>query len=173
MRTVFLGLSLSALLLATGLPAQAQPKPPAGPPVSDIQVGIGPDLRRKAADQHYGQGDVNHLADELHRDLQRELSQAGRLGPGGVRLELSITDAAPDHPTQEQMERQPSLDYLRSVGKGGATIDGFEIRPDGGRRKIHFTYFEDSLRMSRGQSTWGDAENTLDWFARDYAKGRK
>jgi hypothetical protein len=173
MRSAFLGLSLSAMLLAAGASAQAQPRPPAGPPVSDIQVSIGQDLRRKAADQNYGQGEVDRLAQDLHRDLQRELGKVGRLGPGGVRLDLAITDATPDHPTQEQLARQPGLDYLRSVGKGGATIDGFEIRPDGTRRKIHFSYFEDALRMARGQSTWGDAENTFDWFARDYANGRK
>jgi hypothetical protein len=173
MRSAFLGLSLSALLLATGLPVQAQPRPPAGPPVSDIRVVIGPDLRKKATDLNYGQGEVAQLADDLHRDLQRELGRVGRLGPGGVRLDLAVTDAAPNHPTHEQMSRQPGLDYLRSVSKGGATIDGFEIRPDGSRHKIHFSYFEDSLRMAQGQSTWGDAENTLDWFARDYANGRK
>jgi hypothetical protein len=172
MRTVFLGLAISSALLAGGLAAQAQPRP-ARPPVSDIQVTIGPDLRSKAASLNYGRGEVEHLADELHRDLQRELTKVGRLGPGGVRLELTITDASPDHPTQEQLARQPSLDYLRSVGKGGATIDGVEIGPNGARRKLHFSYFEDSLRMARGQATWGDTENTLDWFARDYANGRK
>jgi hypothetical protein len=157
------------LVLAAGA-AQASPSP--APPVSDVQVVIGPDLQRKAQD--YGPADVQQLASELKTDVERELRKAGRLGaPGGVRLELKLSDAVPNHPTMAQLGREPSLDYLRSVGKGGATIDGFEVRPDGSRRKVHFDYYEISLYQARGQSTWGDAQNTFDWFARDYAKGRR
>lgn len=169
MRGSILSLSLAATLVGAPLAAGAQPA--ARPPVSDIQVHIGPELQRKAHD--YGQRDLALLTEELRRDLQRELGRAGRLGPNGVRLDLQISDAIPNHPTQEQLAARPGLDYLRSVAKGGATIDGFEIQPGGARRKLHFENYEQSLRMARGQSTWGDAENTFDWFARDYARGKR
>ena len=170
MRRTGLALSLSLLLASAALAAGAQPSRPL-PPVSDIQIGIGPQLRAQA--QTYGQRDVDMLAGELKKDIEGELRRAGRLGPGGVRLELVITDAKPDHPTQKQLGDQPGLDYLRSVGKGGATIDGAEIRPDGSRRPLHFSYYEESLRMARGLGTWGDAENTFLWFAHDYAVGKR
>ena len=80
---------------------------------------------------------------------------------------LTITDATPDHPTMAQLGNNPSLDYMRSVGRGSATIDGVEIRPDGARRPVHFDYQQQFLREARAASTWGDAENTFDWFARD------
>jgi hypothetical protein len=160
----------SLLLVSAPLGAVAQPHRPL-PPVSEVSVGIGPQLQAKASD--YGRRDLDMLAGELKKDMESELRHAGRMGPGGVRLDLWITDAKPNHPTQKQLEDQPGLDYLRSVGKGGATIDGTEIAPDGARRKLHFENYEESLRMARGQSTWGDAENVFMWFAHDYAKGNR
>ena len=164
-------IALASLLLASApLAAAAQPAHPL-PPVSEVRVGIGPQLRAKASE--YGQRDVDMLAGDLKKDMENELRRAGRLGPGGARLELWITDATPNHPTMKQLADQPGLDYMRSFGKGGATIDGDEIRPNGARRHLHFTYTEESLRMARGQSTWGDAENVFMWFAHDYAQGKR
>jgi hypothetical protein len=164
------GLRLALLFAAAPLIAAAAPPRPL-PPVSDIRVGIGPNLEARASE--YGQRDLDMLARDLKGDLERELRSAGRLGPGGVRLELSITDAAPDHPTMKQLQDQPSLDYMRSVGRGRATIDGFEIQPDGARRHLHFEYEQMYLGMARGLGTWGDAENTFMWFAHDYARGNR
>jgi hypothetical protein len=165
-------LALASLLLLGSAPlaASAQPARPL-PPISDVRVGIGPQLRAQAAD--YGPRDVDMLAADLKKDVENELRRAGRLGPGGARLELWITDATPNHPTQKQLADRPGLDYMRSVGKGGATIDGEEIQPNGARRHLHFDYTEESLRMARGQSTWGDAENVFMWFAHDYANGKR
>jgi hypothetical protein len=170
MRRSGLAFSLTLALAAASSVAVADAPRPL-PPVSDIRVGIGPQLRAKA--DTYGQRDLDMLAADLKKDLEQELRKAGRLGPNGARLELWITEASPNHPTMKQMSDQPGLDYMRSVGKGGATIDGAEIRPDGSRRNLHFSYNEESLRMARGQSTWGDAENVFMWFAHDYAIGKR
>jgi len=166
------GAALSlTLLLASPLAALAQPAPRPLPPVSEVQVTIGPRLEAKARD--YGQRDLDLLAQELKTDVENQLRRKNRLGPGGVRLMLTITDAKPDHPTMAQLGNNPSLDYMRSVGRGSATIDGVEIKPDGARRPVHFDYEQMYLRDARAESTWGDAENAFDWFAREYADGRR
>jgi hypothetical protein len=164
-------LLLSLLLASTPFAASAQPAPRPLPPVSEVQVTIGPRLQNKAHD--YGQRDLDMLAHELKTDVETQLRRKGRLQPGGVQLMLTITDATPDHPTMAQLGNNPSLDYQRSVGRGSATIDGVEIRPDGARRPIHFDYQQTFLREARVQSTWGDAETSFDWFARDYANGHR
>jgi hypothetical protein len=166
------GAALSlTLLLASPLAAFAQPAPRSLPPVSEVQVVIGPRLEAKAHD--YGQRDLDLLASELKTDVENQLRRKNRLGPGGVRLMLTITDATPDHPTMAQLGNNPGLDYMRSVGRGSATIDGVEIQPDGARRPVHFQYEQEYLREAHAQGTWGDAENTFDWFAREYADGRR
>jgi hypothetical protein len=158
------GAALSlTLLLASPLAAHAQPAPRPLPPVSEVQVTIGPRLEARAHD--YGQ--------ELKTDVETQLRRKNRLGPGGVRLMLTIVDATPDHPTMTQLGNNPSLDYMRSVGRGSATVDGVEIAPDGARRPVHFDYEQMYLRDARVESTWGDAENAFDWFAREYADGRR
>jgi hypothetical protein len=169
MRRYGIALSLSLMLSAAPLVAAAQPQP--SMPVSDVRVTVGPRLEAKAHD--YGQGDLDMLARELKKDVEDQLRRKGRLAPGGLTLELVITDATPDHPTMTQLGNNPSLDYMRSVGKGSATIDGFEIRADGSRRPIHFDYQQLYLQEARVQGTWGDAENTFAWFARDYANGKR
>jgi hypothetical protein len=163
-------LSLSLLLSSAPFAASAQPAPRPLAPVSEVQVTIGPRLEAKAHD--YGQRDLDMLAHELKKDVEDQLRRKGRLQPGGARLMLTITDATPDHPTMAQLGNNPSLDYMRSVGRGSAVIDGIEIRPDGARRPVHFDYQQQFLREARVQSTWGDAENTFDWFAHEYAEGR-
>jgi hypothetical protein len=165
-------LSLSLLLSSAPLAASAQPPaPPPLPPVSEVQVTIGPRLEAEAHD--YGQSDLDMLAHELKKDVEDQLRRKGRLQPGGVRLMLTITDATPNHPTAAQLGNDPQLDPMRSVGRGSATIDGVEIRPDGARRPVHFDYRQTFLPEAGAQSTWGDAETTFEWFAREYAQGRR
>jgi hypothetical protein len=169
MRPNGLALAFSLLLAASPLAASAQPHPLVT--VSDVHVAIGPRLQAKASD--YGQGDLDMLARELKKDVEDALRRKGRLGPGGAHLELTIVDAKPDHPTMQQLSNNPSLDYIHSVSKGSATIDGVEIQPNGARRPVHFDYEQTFLRDARVQGTWGDAENTFDWFAREYAAGKQ
>jgi hypothetical protein len=165
------GLALASLLLLSTAPLSANAQKHPLLPVSDVTVAIGPHLQAKA--EEYGQDDLNMLARELKKDVEDQLRRKGRLGPNGLRLALVITDAKPDHPTMEQMRRQPGLDYMHSVSRGAATIDGEEIQPNGTRRHVHFDYEQLNFRDARTQGTWGDAENTFDWFAREYAAGKR
>lgn len=164
--------SLSILLASTAFAASAQPAPRAPPPVSEVQVTIGPQLQAKARD--YGQSDLDGLARELKKDVEDQLGRKGRLQPGGVRLMLTLADATPDHPTSTQLANNSQLDYMRSAGHGAAVIDGVELRPDGTRRPVHFDGFKTWLPYEAGASiTWGGAETALDGFAREYAEGRR
>jgi hypothetical protein len=170
MRRSELVLSLAALACAAPLAALAQGPLP---PVTDVTVTIGPRLQAKA--QEYGPRDLADLTRDLKGDVEKELRRAGRMGggPGAVRLQLVITDAVPDHPTMQQLSAQPGLDYMRSVGKGGATIDGTEVGPGGQGRHVHFDNYATYLYEARSYGTWGDAQNTFSWFARDYARGHR
>jgi hypothetical protein len=137
--------------------------------VSDVTVSIGPKLQAKASD--YGQRDLDALAQELKKDVERDLSAKGRLGPGGAHLELVIADAKPNRPTFAQMGRNPSLS-MRSIGIGGATIEGVETA-EGSRRTLSYSWWESDIRQERGASTWSDADRVFDTFAHDYANGRR
>jgi hypothetical protein len=162
--------SLFILLASTAFAASAEPARPL-PPVSEVQVTIGPQLQAKARD--YGQRDLDMLAQDLKKDVESELRGKGRLQPGGARLMLTLTDATPDHPTATQLGNEPQLDPMRSVGRGSAVIDGVEIRPDGARRPVHVDDRQKFLGLAAGMSTWGDAETLFESFAREYAEGRR
>jgi hypothetical protein len=164
-------LSLSLLLSSAPLAASAQPPAPRPlPPVSEVQVTIGPRLEAEAHD--YGQSDLDMLAHELKKDVEDQLRRQGRLQPGGVSLMLTLTDATPNHPTKAQLASNPQLDYMHSVGRGSAVIDGVETSPDGTRRPVHFGYKQMFLRQAFAASTWSDAENSFNSFAQEYAEGR-
>jgi hypothetical protein len=169
MRPNGLAFAFSLLLAAAPFAAGAEPHPPIA--VSEVKVAIGPRLEAKAKD--YGQDQLDMLAGDLKKDVQDALQRKGRLGSGGARLELTIVDAKPDHPTPQQLMKTPGLDYARSVGRGMAVIDGFEIQPNGARRHLHFEYEPGFLGDARVEGTWGDAENTFEWFAQDYAAGKR
>jgi hypothetical protein len=170
MRRSGLAVPLFIVFASTAFAASAQPARPL-PPVSEVQVSIGPQLAAKARD--YGQRELDLLTHELKTDVEDQLRRTGRLQPGGARLMLTLTDATPDHPTAAQLGNEPQLDPMRSVGRGSAVIDGVEIRPDGARRPIHIDDRQKFLALAAGLSTWGDAETIFEGFAREYAEGRR
>jgi hypothetical protein len=153
---------LLSLALALAAPAAADAQ------ASDVNVVIGPELQDKARD--LGQRDLDRLAADLEASVERAVSRTGR-GAGG-RLELTIVDATPSRPTFEQMAHRPSLD-MRSVANGGATIEGVEISPDGDRRPVRFSWYEDDIRWASGRATWTDTHKAFDIFARQYATGKR
>lgn len=150
-----------SLLLAAG-PAMAQGAP-------DVTVSIGPELQQKA--KEYGEKDLQRLAADLEADVEKAIASSGRLAPGS-RLELVLTDAKPSRPTFTQMSRTPGLD-MRSVYNGGATIEGVEIAADGARRPVRYSWYENDIRWGRAKTVWTDAESAFDWFARQYAAGKR
>ena len=153
-------LYLSLLLAAAPAAAAAQ--------AADVRVSIGPELQEKA--DELGRRDLERLAAELEAEVEQAVARSGQAADG--RLELVLTDARPSRPTFEQMARKPGLS-MQSVANGGAALEGVEIRPDGTRRPVKFSWYESDIRWASGRAVWTDAERAFDIFARQYAAGKR
>ncbi|WP_332768135.1 hypothetical protein [Phenylobacterium sp.] len=136
--------------------------------VSSVQVTVGPDLAKKAAED-YGVRDIERLVAELQADVQRELRRTGVLAGG--RVELTLTDARPNRPTFKQLGDRPGLSY-QSFGTGGLAIEGKAISIDGDITPIRYSWYEADIRDSRIGGTWADAEHGIDRFAFRLGRGK-
>lgn len=154
-------------LLAASAAALAVHAAPLGP-VAEINVTIGPDLRDKAGE--YGQRDLDYLAADLSRSVERALERVGGRSATGGTLDLVIEDAVPNRPTLRQMSLKPGLSY-ESFGIGGARIGGVLTTADGQRIPVGFRWYETDIRWAQSAGTWTDAENTFDRFARRLVTG--
>lgn len=133
-----------------------------------VTVTIGPELQKKAIEK-YGVRDVDRLAAELRKDVERELARTGAYD--GARIELTLTDAVPNRPTFKQLSDKPGLSY-ESYGIGGAKIEGRAIAPGGAVTPIKYSYYETDIRQAWAHSTWSDAQWTMDRFAYRLASGK-
>ena len=140
----------------------------AGPAAAaaEVQVTIGPELQRKA-ERTYGVRDVQRLADQLRRDVSRELARTGAYD--GARVELTLVDAVPNRPTFKQMGDRPGLSF-ESFGVGGARIEGRAVAADGTATPLSYRWYETDIRQAWPCATWSDAEWTFQRFA--YRLGR-
>ncbi len=137
----------------------------AAPP--EVTVAIGPKLQKEAV-EHLGVREVDRLADDLKRSVERELGRTGVLS--GARIELVLTDAKPNRPTFKQMADKPGLSYA-SFGLGGASIEGKAISTDGTVTPLKYQWYESDIRWARERVTWGDADTAFGQFARRLARG--
>lgn len=143
----------AALALAAG--AQALAAPP------QVDVTIGPALQAKA-EKTYGVRDVRELAEELKQGVERRLARSGAYPD--ARVELTLVDAVPNRPTFKQMTDKPGLSF-ESFGVGGARIEGRIVAADGKVTPLAYQYYETDIRWARHQSTWADADWTIQRFA--------
>lgn len=158
MRTLALA---AAALMASAAAALAAP--------AAVSVSIGPDLQEKAA-KTYGVKDVDRLAVQLQRDVERELARTGAYHDG--RVELVLVDAVPNRPTFKQMSDTPGLS-MQSFGIGGATIEGRAVAADGAVTPLRYRWYETDIRQTWANWIWTDAEYTFDRFARNLSEGRR
>lgn len=158
MRIVKSGLFLVGLALAaTG--ADAAP--------AEVQVQVGPKLQKAAADT-LGVREVDRLAADLKRQVERELGRTGALD--GARLELILVDAKPNRPTFKQLGDRPGLSY-ESFSLGGARIEGRAIAVGGAVTPIRYEWYESDIRNASYRVTWADADTAFGQFARRLARG--
>jgi hypothetical protein len=150
----------AAALLTSATAALAAP--------ASVAVSVGPDLQKKAVEK-YGVRDVDRLAAELRKDVERELARTGAYD--GARIELVLLDAQPNRPTFKQLSDKPGLSF-QSFGVGGARIEGRAIEPGGAVTPLKYSYYETDIRQTWARSTWSDAEWTMDRFAYRLAKGK-
>jgi hypothetical protein len=137
-------------------------------PPAVVDVSIGPQLQAKA-ERTYGVRDVRELADQLRKNVERELAKTGAYD--GARIDLVLADAIPNHPTFKQLSDTPGLSSL-SFSLGGAEIDGRVIAADGHETPLHHRYYETDIRHSYAQGIWSDAESSIDQFAHRLARGK-
>jgi hypothetical protein len=150
----------AAALLMSGSAALAAP--------ASVTVDLSPKLQAKAQ-KTYGVKEVAKLADELRKDVQRELTKTGAYD--GARVELTLVDAQPNRPTFKQLGDTPGLSY-DSFGVGGAEIAGRAIAPDGTVTPLAYKWYETDIRFARANWTWSDATWTFDRFAGQLSRGR-
>ena len=137
------------------------------PPVSSIDIVIGPGLQKQADD--YGAREFGYLSEDLKKSVTGALNRSGRLAPDGGKLELVISDAKPSRPTFAQLGRKAGLSMM-SRSLGGATITGRLVTPNGDI-PINYRWYESDLRNQFATTTWSDAEQAFDMFAGRLARG--
>lgn len=156
---------MRAILFSPLLLALAAAPALAGP--AQVTVTIGPKLQKEAV-EHLGVREVDRLAGDLKRSVERELARTGVLD--GARIELVLTDAKPNRPTFKQMADRPGLSF-ESFGLGGASIEGKAIAVDGAVTPLKYQWYESDIRWARERVTWGDADTAFGQFARRLARG--
>ena len=137
------------------------------PTVSSVEVSLSPELRKKAVET-YGVRDVERLAVELRKDVEREMHRTGVLAGG--KLELVLVDARPSRPTFKQLGDTPGLS-IQSFGVGGAAIEGRAISVDGEVTPVSYQWYETDIRESQYGATWSDAQYAMQRFATRLGRG--
>lgn len=154
--TLSLALPLSPLLAA----AAAQN---AG---SDISISIAEPLQ-KALASYYGSGETQVLEQAISDSVARAVKRAG-LAPAALpRTEVLLSNARPSHPTHHQQAVNPSLDPVRSISLGGATLSAVLRGADGKEldRVAIDNYATNLQEASASLDAWSDARRTIDRFA--------
>ena len=157
MRTLVLA---AAALLVTATGALAAP--------ASVTVTVGPELQLKG-EKILGMRDVNDLAKSLQSDVEKRLTKTGAYS--GSRIELILVDAQPNRPTFKQLSDTPGLS-MRSIGIGGARIEGRAVAADGAVTPLSYDYYSPDIVWVQGSTTWSDAELTFMRFASELGRGR-
>lgn len=135
--------------------------------VSSVEVSLSPELRKKAV-KDYGLKEVDRLAAELRKDVERELQRTGTLAGG--RLELTLVDVRPNRPTFKQLGDRPGLSPL-SFGTGGMAIEGRAVSIDGEVTPVRYSWYESDIRNVHAAGAWSDAQHGFDRFAHRLGRG--
>lgn len=139
-------LMLAALL---SLPAAAIGESPA------TNVLFSPDMRA-AIDRTYGGSEAAVLERTIHERVDAALR--GAACDGLARIEVTLLDARPTHPTDRQLGDNPALDRLRTRFVGGAAFSARLLDASGRELKsLHYEWYPQDIRYgSRAAEPWGD-----------------
>jgi hypothetical protein len=87
-------------------------------------------------------------------------------------IDVSIDEAAPTHPTRQQLFDQPGLDFLRSKSIGGAALSARLLDANGTViDSFNYRHFAiDIWQGSAAAETWSDARIAVDYFAHKLAR---
>jgi hypothetical protein len=162
--------AFAALALLAGF-AAAFPSYASTVIVAPITVGA---RLQAALHDRYGVAEGPVLQSAVAESLGRALKAAGATvdDSAALRIEVSIEEAMPTHPTRHQIELSPSLDPLRSVSRGGARLRAV-LRGADGKEMDHvdYDYYAMSLdTVSPSLDAWADARVTIDRFSAQVVK---
>jgi hypothetical protein len=125
-----------ALILPAALPAQN------GAPTPTVLLS---GEMQTALEKIYGGSEAPVLERTILDRVGAALGGAGCAG--AARIEITLRDARPTHPTDEQIKDNPALDRLRTHFAGGAA---FSVR-------LRYDWFApDDRHGSRAAEPWGD-----------------
>ncbi|MBI1251879.1 MAG: hypothetical protein GC189_10435 [Alphaproteobacteria bacterium] len=135
-------------------------------------VSIAPTVYEPAylekLEDDYGVRETEELDRMVTVALQSALTRAGATvdAAAPVRIETTIVDARPNRPTFQQLSDEPSLDFGRSFGVGGAKLHGVIRGADGQViEEIDYRWYETDIRFAAGTSQWHDARRAIRWYA--------
>lgn len=126
-----------------------------------VTVTYGPKLQDKI--DEYGVREVDRLAADLKASVLKEAADSPAFDD--ARIDLVLEDVVPNRPTMQQMSDKPGLSY-ESFGVGGASISGTLTTADGRSVPVSYRWYETDIRWAYPSSTWTDARQTFDRFAR-------
>jgi hypothetical protein len=84
-----------------------------------------------------------------------------------ARIDITLREADPSHPTRRQLVDQPGLDFLRSKSIGGAALSAKLFNADGQViDTVDYRRYPPTLQFgSVAADTWSDARLAIDDFA--------
>ncbi len=133
---------------------------------AEVKVSYSPDFAEELSD-NYGEREGVYLTEKIAKDLNKAFDRAG-IDP--ARVEVTIMDAKPNHPTFEQLSARPGLDMLRSISIGGMELQATAYDADGNELGSKgYSWFEHDIRDVTGSSTWSDARRASSRFSRKFA----
>jgi hypothetical protein len=119
----------------------------------------------KAFEKEYGTREMDYLSGEIVSRLNKALE-----GSDVARVAVTVLEAVPGRPTMFQMREEPTLS-LQSFGLGGAKVEGVLFAADGSELgRVSHSYREYSIEMAQYGTTWGDARQAFDGFAKKAGK---
>lgn len=136
---------------------------------AEISVSYDPEFAEELTED-YGEREGEYLADEIRKDISRELEKAG---VDVARIDVTIIDAKPNKPTFKQLGDTPGLDFGASKSIGGMKLSAAMFNEDGSAAgELTYDWYETSIRNA-GLTTWGDAGRASNKFAHKLAKQLK
>lgn len=133
----------------------------AGPPVT---VTLAPSLTERL-DKSLGAKEGPVLQRIVAESVTREVTRHRCVD--AARIDVTLIEADPTHPTRQQLIDQPGLDFMRSKSIGGAALSATVFNADGQViDSLSYRRYPPMLGMAAmSAETWSDARLAIDRFA--------
>lgn len=134
--------------------------------------GVGITRSGFSANGYYGEKDLTRLTERLEKRLAEQMEKRGVSVDDNAPtvLRVVLTDAKNNRPTFTQLSNEPGLSF-RSFGNGGAEVKATLVQAGGTELgTMTHSWYDWDIQDAQFDSTWTDANRSLDYFARRAAK---